>query len=70
VASELCTNLDGCHAPFHEALRLFRVPEGHTAVRRCIERACRSVRYGTLCVNIFHALKPVDDFECLKAAQR
>merc|ERR1711874_754139 len=47
VAAELCTNLNSGHAPIHEAFRLFRVPEGYTAVRRCAEGACRSFRYGT-----------------------
>merc|ERR1712050_373403 len=38
-----CNDLNSRNAPFHEALRLFRMPEGHTAVTWPVESAQRNL---------------------------
>merc|ERR1712113_1315614 len=47
MEAELRTDLNSRDAPFHEALRLLRVSQGHTALRR-VEAACRILRHGIL----------------------
>merc|ERR1712110_472379 len=42
-----CALTSTADAPFHEALRLFRVPQGHTAVRWRVGSACSSLRRGS-----------------------
>merc|ERR1712061_758704 len=44
MEAELSTDLNSRDAPFHEALRVLRVPQGHAAVRRWrrVDNACRS----------------------------
>merc|ERR1711897_11610 len=47
MEAELRTDLNSRDAPFHEALRLLRVSQGHTALRR-VEAARRILRHGIL----------------------